>query len=92
MLNFQFLFFFLFCCQAAAFSGEKDIHIAGLVFYSGGDLQARTMGVTVVTDDQLVKTFINAVDIPFNKHLTDLNDLLRLVSLFFFFWCLTCDC
>ena len=50
------------------------------------------MRVTVVTDDQLVKTFINAVDIPFNKHLTDLNDLLQLVSSFFFFWCLTCGC
>ena len=41
------------------------------------------MGVTIVTDDILVKEFINSYDIPFNKHLMDLNDLLRFVFLFF---------
>ena len=82
-LTFFCFFNILFPFQATAFSGEKDIHVAGLVFYSGSDLQARAMGVTVVTDDELVKSFINAVEIPFNKHLTDLSDMLRLVFFFF---------
>jgi len=80
---FLFSHFFGGVFQAAAFSSEKDIHVVGLVFYSGNDLQARAMGVTIVTDDILVKEFINSYDIPFNKHLTDLNDLLRFVFLFF---------
>jgi len=82
-LTFFCFFNILFPFQAAAFLGEKDIHVAGLVFYSGSDLQARAMGVTVVTDDELVKSFINAVEIPFNKHLMDLSDMLRLV---FWLW------
>ena len=56
--------------------------LLGLFSILVDNLQACTMGVTVVNDNQLVKMFINTIDIPFNKHLTDLNDLLQLVSSF----------
>lgn len=73
--------FFCWVFQAAAFSSEKDIHVVGLVLYLGNNLQTKAMGVTIFMDDILVKEFINYI--PFNKHLTDLNDLLRFIFFFF---------
>jgi len=62
--------------QMAAFNLEKDIHVVGLVFYSGPDPHARAMGVSVVTDDLVIKTFLQETDIPLNKYLLQGNDLL----------------
>jgi len=52
------------------------------VFYSGPDPHACAMGVTVVTDDSLVKAFLQDTDIPMNNYLLKGNDLLSFVVFF----------
>lgn len=59
-----------------AFNFNPDIHVVGLVFYSGLDSSARSMG-GIVTDDPLVRELVALQKIDIQQLVAKGNDLIR---------------